>query len=45
MSNTEYLKQNIVPLLEGAMKNVDVLRPQDPIEYIAYYCLKNHEKI
>lgn len=41
LSDSEYLKANILPLLEGALRLVDVERPDDPISAIAFYCLKN----
>lgn len=44
-SDPEYLKKHIIPILEGAIKQVDLFRPEDPIGYIAYYCLKNRERI
>lgn len=41
LSDSEYLKRNIIPLLEGALRLVDIERPEDPISAIAFYCLKN----
>ena len=41
MKDSEYLKKYIAPLLEGALKQVDLLRPEDPIGFMALYFLKN----
>lgn len=45
LSDTEYLKQTIFPLLDGALRLVDIERPDDPIAVIALYCLKNKHRI
>ena len=45
LSNYEYLKKSLLPVLEGALKQVDLLRPEDPIGFIALYCLKNKDKL
>ena len=45
VTNYQYLKKNLLPVLEGALKQVDLLRPEDPLAFIALYCLKNREKL
>lgn len=45
LSNYEYLKRNLLPVLEGALRQVDLLRPEDPLGFIALYCLKNRERL
>ena len=45
VTNYQYLKKNLLPVLEGALKQVDILRPEDPLAFIALYCLKNREKL
>jgi hypothetical protein len=44
-NNYEYLKKHLLPVLEGALRQVDLLRPEDPLGYIALYCLKNRDKL
>jgi len=39
LSNYEYLKKNLLPVLEGALKQVD------PLGFIALYCLKNRDRL
>ena len=34
-----------MPVLDGALRQVDLLRPQDPIGFIALYCLKYKERL
>mmetsp|Transcript_27129 Transcript_27129/g.48682 ORF Transcript_27129/g.48682 Transcript_27129/m.48682 type:complete len:499 (-) Transcript_27129:35-1531(-) len=41
----EYLGKVILPLLLPALKVVDLERPQDPLSFIAHYCLKNKGQI
>lgn len=45
LSNYEYLKRHLLPVLEGALRQVDLLRPEDPVGFIALYCLKNRERL
>jgi hypothetical protein len=45
LTNYEYLKRNLLPVLEGALRQVDLLRPEDPLGFIALYCLKNRERL
>jgi hypothetical protein len=45
MSNHQYLKKHLLPVLEGALRQVDLLRPEDPLAFIALYCLKNRDKL
>ena len=45
LSNYEYLKKNLLPVLEGALKQVDLFRPADPLGFIALYCLKNRDRL
>lgn len=45
VSNYEYLRRNLMPVLEGALRQVDLMRPEDPLAFIALYCLKNREKL
>lgn len=40
----EYLEQTVVPLLMQGMQSLVRERPQDPIEYLATYLLKNKDK-
>lgn len=41
LPDEEYLRRTILPLLHPALKLVDLERPNDPIGFIAMYCLKN----
>lgn len=41
VSNYEYLQQQLFPVLEAAFRQVDLVRPQDPVAFVALYCLKN----
>ena len=34
-----------MPLLEGALRQVDLLRPEDPVGFVALHCLRNAERI
>ena len=40
-SDADYLKRTIIPLLDGALRQVDLFRPDDPVGFVALYCLKN----
>lgn len=39
------MKRTILPVLEGALREVTLLRPQDPIGYLALLCLKNKDRV
>ncbi len=41
MSNEEYLKKTVMPVLYQGMKSTSAHRPNDPLKYLAYYLLKN----
>ena len=44
-NDPDYLRKTILPLLIPALQLVDIERPEDPISFIAYYCLKNKDSI
>ena len=39
------MKRTILPVLEGALKQVVLLRPEDPIGYLSLLCLKNKDRV
>lgn len=39
--NSEYLKKTVLPLLGLALEQVDFYRPEDPLNFIAIYMIKN----
>jgi autonomous glycyl radical cofactor GrcA len=41
MSNDEYLKQSVMPVLYQGMKSVTAHRPKQPLKYLAYWLLKH----
>ena len=41
MNDQDYLRKTILPLLYPALKIIDIERPNDPISFIAQFCLKN----
>jgi hypothetical protein len=41
LSNAEYLKKTVLPILYQGMKIVTAERPTDPLKYLSLYLLKN----
>lgn len=45
LSNAEYLKKTVLPILYQGMKIVTAERPTDPLKYLSLYLLKNQDLI
>lgn len=45
LDDAEYLRRTILPLLHPAFEIVDMERPEDPLSFIAFYVLKNKNKV
>lgn len=45
LPDNEYLLKTVLPVLYQGMQVVDLQRPNDPLEFLASYILKNMDKI
>jgi hypothetical protein len=44
-SPEDYLSRAIFPVLLPALEVLDIERPDDPISFLALYCLKNKHRV